>query len=296
MVQKMKQKINHKSKGYFEGFYLKHTSRTQTLALIPSVHIDESGNSSASLQIITDTGSWQRSFPKFDMHSSHDAFYISMGDCTFTQHGLRLHIEDQDLTLSGRLLYGPPARLKYDIMGPFRWLPAMQCRHLVYSMLHRVNGTLTLNGKDYIFRDSTGYIEGDRGCSFPEKYLWTQYNNNRISIFMAAASIPVCKSEFNGCIACIWHKEKELRLATYLGARIAYADSRKLVLRQKDLVLSVELLNGQPQAHPLLAPECGGMSRWIKEKPACRVRYQLRNGDKVLFDFKTERGSFEGEW
>ena len=57
----------------------------------------------------------------------------------------------------------------YDIMVPFRWVPGMECRHSVFSMKHSVNGEIRINGKSYLFHHGTGYWEGDRGRSFPEK-------------------------------------------------------------------------------------------------------------------------------
>ena len=49
-------------------------------------------------------------------------------------------------------------------MGPFAKLP-MQCRHGVVSMRHTVNGTLTMYGKIYIFKNGIGYAER-RGVVF----------------------------------------------------------------------------------------------------------------------------------
>ena len=59
-------------------------------------------------------------------------------------------------------------------MGPFRFLPGMECSHGVISMGHALEGTLTLNGAVLDFAGGTGYVETDRGRSFPSAYLWTQ--------------------------------------------------------------------------------------------------------------------------
>ena len=61
-----------------------------------------------------------------------------------------------------------------DIMGSFRFFAGMQCAHGVVSMEHSLSGTLELNGRQLEFSDRTGYIETDRGRSFPSEYLWTQ--------------------------------------------------------------------------------------------------------------------------
>lgn len=64
--------------------------------------------------------------------------------------------------------------LRSDIMGPFRFLPGMECSHGVISMGHSLEGKLDLNGKRIDFSGGTGYVETDRGRSFPSAYLWTQ--------------------------------------------------------------------------------------------------------------------------
>ena len=44
---------------YFEGWYLKcRTAEGAAIALIPAYHADGAGRRSASLQVITDSGSW----------------------------------------------------------------------------------------------------------------------------------------------------------------------------------------------------------------------------------------------
>ena len=63
--------------------------------------------------------------------------------------------------------------VKYDIMGPFVWVPFMEW-HSVYSVQHAVNGTVWINGETYVFQNAHGYWEGDKGRSFPKEYLWTQ--------------------------------------------------------------------------------------------------------------------------
>ena len=83
-------------------------------------------------------------------------------------------LEEGDFSLKGELRYGPFTRLESDIMGPFRRVPARGCVHTVLSMAHPLEGLLCLNGRYLDFSHGTGYIEGDRGRSFPRTYLWTQ--------------------------------------------------------------------------------------------------------------------------
>ena len=39
---------------YFEGWYLKHQNRDDTIAFIPAVHADQNGQWTVSLQIVTE--------------------------------------------------------------------------------------------------------------------------------------------------------------------------------------------------------------------------------------------------
>lgn len=67
----------------------------------------------------------------------------------------------------------------------------MQCRHSVFSMGHRVDGQLTINGQVYHFQNDMGYIEGDCGSSFPERYIWTQCSFPNGSLMLSVADIPL---------------------------------------------------------------------------------------------------------
>ena len=42
-----------KDSAYFEGWYLKHQQGNDTIALIPAVHMDGKGDTSASIQVVT---------------------------------------------------------------------------------------------------------------------------------------------------------------------------------------------------------------------------------------------------
>ena len=44
----------NKRKARFEGWYFKHQNAHHTVAFIPGYHVDESGNASAFIQVITE--------------------------------------------------------------------------------------------------------------------------------------------------------------------------------------------------------------------------------------------------
>ena len=104
-------------------------------------------------------------------------------------------------------------------MGPFHYIPFMQYKHSVISMKHIVNGTLTINNENYVFKNDLGYIEGDRGFSFPKQYAWTHCFFNDGSLMLSVADIPFGLFHFTGSISVILLNDKEYRFATYLGAK-----------------------------------------------------------------------------
>lgn len=275
---------------FFEGWYLKHQGSGCALALIPAIHIDRHGEQSASLQVITEERSWWLAYPDSDARAAQKRFQVRVGKSLFSDRGIRLNIEGDELSLHGELHYGPMTPLRSDIMGPFRLLK-MECSHGVLSMRHSLEGLLTLNGRTLDLSGGVGYIETDRGSSFPNAYLWTQCVWYSGSVMLSVAAIPFLGGYFTGCICAILHGRREYRLATYLGAKVLRWSSCGAEIRQGQYRLIVE--HSGKQGHPLRAPIQGGMDRLIREVLCTTVRYRLWRGKKLLFDHEDPAGSFE---
>lgn len=277
---------------YFEGWYFKlQPKQGPGIALIPALHIDPAGKRSASLQIITDNAAWWLDYPAVEVVLTKDPLVMKIGESLFTTRGLRLYIRRPELTLSGALTFGPLTPLRSDIMGPFRFLPGMECVHGVVSMGHTVRGALCLNGKKLDFCGGAGYIETDRGRSFPKRYLWTQCVWQTGSLMLSIATIPLPIGSFTGCICAIHYKGKEIRLATYHGAHIVRWSQTGAVLRQGPYRLEVRLL--RPNSHPLQAPVRGKMERTIHESLCAEVSYRLWREGKLLLAHADATASFE---
>lgn len=122
---------------YFCGWYYRCQSNQQTLAVIPSVHRTRESKFCA-IQLITDTQSFQIPYPYSDFHRKGDQ--IGIAGNRFGKEGITLDIQTPDLHVTGSLRFGPFTPIQYDIMGPFRYIPFMQCRHSVFSMQHSVDG------------------------------------------------------------------------------------------------------------------------------------------------------------
>ena len=280
---------------YFEGWYFKHQNpQGQTLALIPAFHIDREGHCTASLQVISKNQTWWLEYPEAQLQVSRQPFQVQIGASSFGGQGIDLHIQQDNLSLCGSLHYGPFTALRSDIMGPFRFFAGMQCAHGVISMGHSLEGALELNGECLDFSGGTGYIETDRGRSFPSKYLWTQCvwgGPERGSLMLAIAAIPLPVGGFTGCICSVLYRGREYRLATYRGVKIEARSSSGAVIRQGRYRLEAELLSERRQ--PLRAPVEGRMERTIHESLCAEVRYRFGYGNNLLFQHTDSNASFE---
>lgn len=278
---------------YFEGWYFKHQNRQgQILALIPAFHTDREGRRTASLQVISGDRSWWLEYPEAQV--SRQPFQVQIGRCCFGSRGMELQIRREGLSLQGALQYGPFTPLRSDIMGPFRFFAGMQCSHGVISVGHSLSGTLELNGERLDFTGGTGYIETDRGRSFPSRYLWTQCvwdGAEQGSLMLAIAAIPLPVGSFTGCICSVLYQGREYRLATYRGARIEAWSPSGAAIRQGRYRLEAELLNEQRQ--PLRAPVEGSMERTIHESLRAEVHCRFRQGNRLLFQHTDPCASFE---
>ena len=139
-----------------------------------------------------------------------------------------------------------------------------------------------------------GYIEGDRGYSFPSEYVWTQCCFPEGSVMLSVANIPFCGMHFTGVISAIHFRGKEYRLATYLGARSVHIHDGKVIIKQCNKQLTVQRL--EKKGHPLAAPVGGNMSRTIHETAACKAYFHYQENGKTVFEFESDQASFEYEY
>lgn len=259
-------------KNYFDGYYYKHQKGENTIAFIPGV-----SSEGKFIQVITNTVS----------------YYIPyIGENCFTSEGIQIDIKEKNLSLQGKIRYLELTPIQYDIMGPFKYFP-MECRHGVISMHHRLMGSLLLNGEKLDFNDGIGYIEKDSGTSFPKAYLWIQCNDfaEKCSVMVSIADIPFYGFHFKGCICVVYYKDREYRLATYLGVKISCCTENKVVLSQGSYRLEIDI--HKTTGHSLYAPHIGQMTRTIHESPSCTAAFRFYHKNELLFDFTSCNASFE---
>lgn len=259
---------------YFEGTYYKHQKGSDTLCIIAG-----SSNSEKFIQVITKDFSAQ----------------VSLTDGNiFTHRGIKLNIDTPQLSLRGKIRYRKLSPIKYDIMGPFSLFP-MECRHGVISMYHLLEGKVKLNGQVIDFTGGIGYMEKDSGRSFPSSYVWVHANDfsEKCSIMASVAEIPFCGLHFRGCICVIQYKDKEYRLATYLGVRVVLCRPDRIVLKQGRYRLDIRIKGDN--ALKLSAPKNGEMTRTILESASCNAEFIFYKGKKQVFHLFSKQASFEYE-
>lgn len=135
----------------FCGWYFKCQSPEHTLAVIPAFH-----SGGGSIQLITDTGAWHAGFPASRL--SRKGHLISLGENCFDTSGFTLRLDTPEISAFGAVHFGDLLPLRYDIMGPFRYVPFMECRHSVLSMYHRVTGEVRINGECYRLQNGQGFL------------------------------------------------------------------------------------------------------------------------------------------
>lgn len=280
--------MNKKNK-YFEGIYFKIQDKNNSMAFIPGISADE-----AFIQYIDINTSYYFKYDKSKYIRKNNSIIID--DNVLSPEGLTLNLKSEDLNIQGIVSFTKLTPLKHHIMGPFKYLP-MPCMHGIISMRHNVNGNITVKDNQIIFNNAIGYIEEDKGISFPTNYIWLHcnlFNNNKKnnrSIMLAIADIPFLKTSFKGVICAIKHKGNEHILATYKGVEILNYTDKQIILKQGKLYLKVDIFENNGQE--LLAPNKGNMIRTIKENICCKGKISFYINNIPIFEQVSDYISFE---
>ena len=262
-------------KNRFVGTYYKHQTKDGfTITLIVS-----KSNEGEMMQIITN----ERSYIVEDTSSINASF-----------KGIEFNVDQYDLKLEGFIVYGPLGKPKKDIMSIYRHLP-MECKHTIYSMHHRLHGKITLNGKEIVFIEGVGYIEGDEGKNFPSKYLWFNAVDSKTSITAMVADVRVGLMKIMGSTCLIKHRGKEYRFGTYNFAKVDVILGKFVVISKGKYKLSIEI-EEEGDSQNLRAPIAGNMTRIIKESVSVKARYILTEKNKVIMDISHPYASFESTY
>lgn len=174
-------------------------------------------------------------------------------------------------------------------MGPFSYIPFMQCNHTILSMKNTVIGEILINNKKILFFNGEGYIEKDFGTSFPKYYIWAQANNfknNNVSFMISIANIPFKLLEFRGLICSLIIDNKEYRFATYNNSKIlkyeVNDDSIDIIIKKGKYLLSIK--STSTNSFELIAPVKGKMEKGIFESINSTINVILKKNNKDIFN------------
>ncbi len=296
-------------KHYFEGWYYKMVSPDErtVLCFIPGVSV-AGGVKSFFIQAILaeKTGEdWRQTtdwLDATDFHTQDEPFVAQIGGNRFRRDGITVSFQGERIKASGELkfsgLLAPPASCwAPTVMGPFHYLPGMECIHSVVSLSHGIEGALDLGGRRVDFTGGKGYIEKDWGSSFPRRYVWLQSNHftGDTALFFSWADIPVLGMNFQGYIAHLFYKGKHYRYATYTrgGCKLQTAGrSVEIALTNHHSELRIEAR--QAAGAELRAPYQGRMTHTIKEGLYGKLSFCLKeNGENFLRCEQTETAGVE---
>ena len=213
-------------------------------------------------------------------------FKLNIGPNYFSNDVMRLDLPSAtgELHFTERTTW-PSTFYSPGIMGPYSFVPFMECYHGILSMDHHIDGILELEGETVDFTDGRGYIEKDWGKSFPSAYFWMQTNHFSqpgISLIASVAKIPWMGSSFIGFIAGIWLHDRLIQFTTYNGSRLvqSFADQLQVTLVFENRNHRLEILAHREKSTLLASPILGLMDGRIEESMTSLI-------DVKLFDKKS---------
>ena len=211
-------------------------------------------------------------------------------------------------------LYSP------NIMGPFSYLPTLECYHGVVSLHHKTSGSIeffnldqTLHSK--VFCDlGSGYVEKDYGLNFPKSWIWIQTNtflqpeSDGTTLMISVADVPLVSalgqkivdaSRIRGFLVIFYHgsTKKTYNLSLFTGAKVKNINfnleednqqtyqvcnlSFKLGSWELDVTAKRLLGHGIPLYGPSFE---NGMSLLVEESLTVSTSVTLKVDGQVVFD------------
>lgn len=288
----------YKRRSYFEGWYYKiiDKSSQNIFAIIPGVSITKEEKCAFIQFINANTG-----VTKYLKYNIGDFYYsereldISINNNHFNKFGLTVDFDSEDISVAGNVDFinivpFPKSILNPGIMGPFSFVPLMECHHGIVNIHCELDGNITFNGRKIDFTGGYGYLEKDWGSSFPQSWIWLQSNHfdeYNASVMFSIASIPWFYSHFDGLISFLRIDDRFFRFATYTGAKISKLnfdnDCICVSIEDSKYILYLEVTNSKGGI--LKAPKKGRMDIEITETITSLVKVTLtEKTGKIVFD------------
>lgn len=288
----------HRS-NYFEGWYYKlvDNSKNRIISIIPGISFNKFDNDSHCFIQVIDSSNYNTNYFKFPLSKfnfSQKRFSIEIDNNCFDDKSMSLNIKDNNVNIFGTLSFPqilpyPKSLFNPGIMGPFSFIPFMECYHGIINIHHQIKGSLFINNKSINFDNGYGYIEKDWGHSFPKEWIWIQCNSfdtSNVSFMLSIAVIPWLGTYFIGFISFLQINDKIYKFATYNLSKIISMDKNNTTVQislkhfSKTLFIKVNFSNGGL----LKAPVKGQMCRDIIETLNADISLNFSDKNKVLFE------------
>lgn len=284
-----------KTKKYFEGWYYKVLTADEkhAFAFIPGIAMDADENKQAFIQILNgkkQTAEYIK-FPAKNFSSQSNTFKTEIAGNTFGLNKIQLQLEN----VKGELQFKNPILWTNNwyspgIMGPYAFVPFMECYHGILSMDHEIEGELEINNQKIDFTGGRGYIEKDWGHSFPSAYIWMQSNHfseKGISFKASVAKIPWMGSSFVGFIAGLYFNNQLIQFTTYNHTKLirSAANKKTVDLEMENKNYHLKILAQRNDTTELAAPIMGFMDGRVSESMSASLEVKLldRKSNKTIF-------------
>jgi tocopherol cyclase len=300
-----------RGKSYFEGWYFKlvDAEGAQPYAIIPGVFLGEDAH--AFIQVLdgrAGSSAYHR-FPLSEFRAEADHFDVRIGRSRFGRDGINLDIEAGE-TSAGQRAGGsvhfsswsrwPVRWTSPGVMGPYSFVPFMECNHGILSMDHRLSGEFRVGESTTAFEGGRGYIEKDWGRGFPSGYVWTQSNHfgeEGVSISASVARIPWLTGSFRGHLIGLLLRGNLHRFTTYTGAEIEAIEVTDHAYRMtvRDRIHRLEISATKTEGATLHAPYEKQMIERVAETmtSTVEVRFERLADHEKLFEGRGEHGCLE---
>ena len=288
------EKYLNKNKKYFEGWYFKNVCNDKGISFIPGIN-SNGKDKKAFIQVITNNMSYFVNYDIDDFSFNADPFYIKIKDNYFSKEKIHINIIDvtQNIRINGDIKYINSKnisvnKLNPNIMGPFSYIPFMECNHAILSMKNTAIGEIKINDDIIKFDCGSGYIEKDWGSSFPKSYIWCQGNNfekTNASFMLSIANIPFKFFHFRGIICVLIIDNQEFKFSTYNNTKLIKYDvtNDSLDITLKKGVYFLNLKSTYDVGLKLSAPVKGKMKKEIFESISSSITITLKKDNGVIF-------------
>jgi tocopherol cyclase len=292
----------------FEGWYFKivDASGEHPYAFIPGVFMGVADRHSF-IQVLDGARgrSWYHrySVQQFQPHATE--FDVAVGGSRFHRSGMELNIHNDSQSIRGEIRIGPwstwpVTALSPGVMGPFSFMPFMECFHGILSMDHEISGEIEVEGSRISFNKGRGYMEKDWGRGFPEGYVWTQSNRfdrTGVSVSASVAKIPFMGTAFRGFLVGMLLDGTLHRFTTYNGGFIESLNltATHLKIKIRNRTHRLQISSEKTSGALLMAPYDKQMLERVAETmtSTVQVRLSLLKGEKLIYEGTGRNGCLE---